>query len=100
MCVFNGRPGLRFWFGGVVLVLFFAAEIPVAVAVTSIDPFRSRRLNFPSNRIESNPSRGMIQDQSIPQELLSHAKGLAFLTVIKGWVSVVVYFAQRIAVRR
>ncbi|CAN0329700.1 unnamed protein product, partial [Hapterophycus canaliculatus] len=26
----------------------------------------------------------MIQDQSIPQELLSHAKGLAFLTVIKG----------------
>eukprot|EP00903_Cladosiphon_okamuranus_P008279 g7968.t1 len=27
---------------------------------------------------------GMIQDQSIPQELLSHAKGLAFLTVIKG----------------
>eukprot|EP00752_Nemacystus_decipiens_P007445 g6654.t1 len=27
---------------------------------------------------------GVIQDQSIPQELLSHAKGLAFLTVIKG----------------
>lgn len=29
-------------------------------------------------------SRGVIQDRSIPQELLSRAKGLAFLTVIKG----------------
>lgn len=30
--------------------------------------------------------RGLIQDRSIPQELLSRAKGLAFLTVIKGCV--------------
>lgn len=33
-------------------------------------------------------ARGLIQDRSIPQELLSRAKGLAFLTVIKGCVVV------------
>ncbi|CAM9372636.1 unnamed protein product [Ectocarpus sp. 12 AP-2014] len=34
--------------------------------------------------IHNFSKEGMIQDQSIPQELLSRAKGLAFLTVIKG----------------
>ncbi|CAN0405739.1 unnamed protein product [Ectocarpus sp. 8 AP-2014] len=34
--------------------------------------------------IHNLSKEGMIQDQSIPQELLSRAKGLAFLTVIKG----------------
>ncbi|CAN0296962.1 unnamed protein product, partial [Discosporangium mesarthrocarpum] len=34
--------------------------------------------------IHNFTNEGIIQDRSIPQELLSKAKGLAFLTVIKG----------------
>lgn len=42
----------------------------------------------------------MIQDRSIPQELLGRAKGLAFLTVIKGYITKHVHSAEILEYRR